>query len=143
MLRFFLNLLNETLNLSFNVMQEEIMNLVSAAEGLMYMSESDHPFEPVSIEGKNVQKELLELAGTSDTQTIETVSVDHFLRNMVNPEVMGQQTADRYKLLKQQINENLQDAEVYRIGTVQVQVFIVGRLKNGKMGGLKTMVIET
>ena len=143
MLRFFPDLLNETLNLSFKAMQEEIMNLVSAAEGLMYMSESDHPFEPITIEGKNIQEELLKLAGTSDAQTIETVSVDHFFRNMVNPEVMGQQTSDRYKLLKQQLNENLKDPEVYRIGTVQVQIFIVGRLKNGKVGGLRTMSIET
>jgi hypothetical protein len=45
--------------------------------------------------------------------------------------------------LQQVLEEELTDICVYRIGSIQIDAFILEKLKNGNYGGLHTKAIET
>jgi hypothetical protein len=43
----------------------------------------------------------------------------------------------------QTLKENLSDIHVYRVGSIQIDAYIIGKLKSGKYAGLKTRLVET
>ena len=71
----------------------------------------------------------------------------YFFRNQVKVpfDATGEQkeTAERFRQLLQVLSEELSDIAVYRIGAIEIDAYILGRLKDGSYGGLKTKVIET
>jgi hypothetical protein len=52
-------------------------------------------------------------------------------------------TAQRFQNLQKVLKEVLADIQVYRIGEIQIDAFIVGKLKDGTYAGLRTILIET
>jgi len=124
--------------------------LEQATEGLLMMSESDYPFQTVSLRAKTVDeldKELRELASATGDAPVETVSVDAFFRAAcaepdwkVDAELA---LAKRYQRLVRLLKENLTELSVYRIGHVNMAVFIIGRSKTGHWLGIQTRVVET
>ena len=78
---------------------------------------------------------------------VETQTVDYFFRNMVKtyPGYSEEQqaTAQRFLKLQELLRQKLKDAQVYRIGSIQIDAFIIGRLQDGSYGGLRTKLIET
>jgi hypothetical protein len=54
-----------------------------------------------------------------------------------------QAVAGRFKILQNTLIAKLIDLKVWRIGTIQIDAFIVGKLKDGTYGGLRTKSIET
>ena len=125
----------------------ELEKIKAAAEGLLFMSESDHPLEIITINPQHeVEKEIKTLSGKDDSQ-IEIQTVDHFFRNHIRtyPDEPAEQTvrAKRFVNLVDTLKKNLDDVKVYRIGSVQVDAFIIGKLKDGSYAGLRTKLIET
>jgi hypothetical protein len=45
--------------------------------------------------------------------------------------------------LQELLKQKLKDVQVYRIGSIQIDVFIIGQMKDGGYGGLRTKVVET
>jgi hypothetical protein len=41
------------------------------------------------------------------------------------------------------LKQELAGLKVYRVGSVQVDAYIIGKTADGKLGGLKTVLIET
>lgn len=128
---------------------EIIEELKQLTDGLLFMSESDYPFETVYWEGNTElnSQYLRKLSDQPDDAPVEVRSVDDFLRG-VGSELTwkgGQQlvVAKDYQALVQYLKENLDDLKVYRIGEVNIPVYIVGRTKNGNWVGLSTRVVET
>jgi hypothetical protein len=126
-----------------------LTSLQSASSGLLVMSESDYPFEIVywpELEA-DVTYKMLQESGKDVSTPIETITVEYLLRNMTKAEagagIQQQQTASRFVELQQLLNSSLENVKVYRVGTVQVDVFIIGKLDDGTYGGLKTKLIET
>ena len=130
-------------------MQHDLDNIKAAATGLQYISESDHPLELVVMKEnkEGLEKEIRALSGKGGEQNIETQTLDYFFRNHVKayPEDSKLQTENiqRFKNLVKTLNENLSDIKVYRIGEIQVDAFIIGKLKDGRYAGLRTKLIET
>lgn len=128
---------------------ELIAELKSATEGLLFMSESDYPFETVCWqELPEISAEFLRRqAGVADDALVETASVDDFFRVAVSDESQMSQasraTAVKYRQLVKIIKENLEDPKVYRVGSVNIAVYIVGRNETGNWLGLSTRVVET
>ena len=111
------------------------------------MSESDHPFEVVQLKSKKVEKEIKQLAQKSADTTMETQTVDYFFRNMVKTypgySADQQETAERFLKLRELLKQKLKEVQVYRLGSIQVDAFIIGKLQDGSYGGLRTKLIET
>lgn len=130
-------------------MEPGLQKIKDAASGLLYLSESDYPFEVVDLGGSSssLEERLLALSGKTKSVQVEQITLEHFLRNMVKvyPGATPgqQQTAQRFQYLQQVLQEELTDINVYRIGSIQVDAFIIGKLNDGTYGGLRTKLVET
>ena len=128
-------------------MQKELQQIKDASEGLLFISETDHPFEVVEFKSDNIEKEIKRLAQKPADALIEKQAIDYFFRNMVKtyPGYSEEQQSIAFRFLKLQelLKQALKDVQVYRVGSIQVDVFIIGRLHDGSFGGLKTKVVET
>jgi len=126
---------------------ELIPLLQQASEGLLYMSESDYPYEVICWEGSELTEESLlkkaEISLDSPTQRLEfSQFVD---LDAPDPDWYGEQEkvdSAKFRRLMNLIKDNLKDLRVYRVGKTQVQIFILGLL-DGQIVGLKTTSIET
>jgi hypothetical protein len=49
----------------------------------------------------------------------------------------------KFQQLKQVLDANLTEQQVFRAGESEVDLFLLGRLPSGERMGLKTMVVET
>jgi histidine triad (HIT) family protein len=125
--------------------------LEQAAEGLVYVSEGEHPFEvfvmpwdgdePVTPEAFAARED----AGP-DEPVAET-TLDAFLAGHLeasdpeDPE--AQRLRPRYERLKATLAESLADVRVFRVGEVEVRCYAVGRDGQGSLAGYRTVAVET
>jgi len=120
-------------------MKDPLQEIQHAAEGLLFMSETDAPLTVIRPDEK-LMKQL------TDPST-EQVTIDHFFRNMVKryPEMdAGQlQTISRFEALVSLLKHSLTDVKVYRKGNIQVDAYIIGYLPDKKPAGLQTRLVET
>lgn len=118
--------------------------IVKAAEGLLFISESESPMEYITLPSdKNLLGQLRSLSTHKDGK-VETQTLPYFFRNMTR-DLEGSDPAvtEKFRQLQQVLERNLTDLHVYRIGEVQVDAFIIGKLPDGSYAGLKTHLIET
>jgi len=124
-----------------------IETLTQASQGLLMPSESEYPFEIFTW--KNVEltaEKILELTNYPPETLIEEVELDYFFRNVATEkdwhDKIQKENVAKFKNLVQVIKDNLAELRVYRIGTIEVNVYIVGKTNDG-VAGLATKVIET
>ncbi|GAB2702456.1 hypothetical protein GCM10027037_30020 [Mucilaginibacter koreensis] len=131
------------LYLSMNTIQTKLEN---AASGLLMMSESDEPFTYVSAPATTINEQLaLSLAGKPAGTPVETITLDYLLRNMTNPASgsVSPATAQKFSQLAAALKQELAGLTVYRVGEVQIDVFILGKANDGSIAGMRTRLIET
>lgn len=123
---------------------EVIDRLQQVTKDLLWVSESDYPFELVTWD-KGI--ELTPIALFKDVGKIESIPLkDFFAPTLVVEdwyEAEELATVDRYKLLLETIESLLTQLKVFRIGSVEIDVYIVGKTPDGDVVGLKTIVVET
>ncbi|WP_375435781.1 nuclease A inhibitor family protein [uncultured Hymenobacter sp.] len=123
--------------------------LQQLTQGLVFISESDAPLEPVSYAAPNgelTNEALLELLGEPADTKVETKELTVFLRNHTAEQgVLGDPAqANRFKALQMFMKQELQDTKVYRVGTgPQIKVYALGNTEDGKLAGFKTVLTET
>jgi hypothetical protein len=127
-----------------------LAELEEAAAGLLYMSESDYPFEIVRWEAlaEVTPEHLRSATGSAPEATVATRSIEDFFRNAAGEpdwkSAADLATARRFQTLMRSLRENLTDLQVYRVGEVNIPVLIVGRNPaTGNWLGLSTRVVET
>jgi Nuclease A inhibitor-like protein len=129
--------------------EQLLIELKQATDGLLFISESDYPFQPVrwSTQTELTPDDVRHLASHDENAPIETQSVNDFFRAAASQATWknAQQlaVARRYQALVGWLQDNLTDIRVYRIGRIQIDVYIVGRSATGNWVGLQTRVIET
>jgi Nuclease A inhibitor-like protein len=122
--------------------------LRQATADLLWMSESDYPFEVITWE-RGIEMNLTALFPevNSDEISVETVTLtDLFapaiaIEDWYEAEELAQ--VDRYKALLQAIESNLTEVQVFRVGEVNITIYIVGKTTDGDLVGLKTQAVET
>lgn len=121
--------------------------LLKASEGLLYPSESDYPFTYFSFDGSSLPgpEEFLQLTGQTG-QPITQVNFDDLFGRLtrIEPGMDPQQikAAQRFRLLERAFRATFKDLTVYRVGEIQIQIYIIG-LSTCGVGGLQTISIET
>src|SRR5688500_10668421 len=114
-------------------MLKGLLRIKDAAQGLLYNSESDYPFEVVQLNAPStsLEQDLMAVVGKSNGAKVERITLEHFFRNMVKvyPDASAEQemTALKYKNLQDELLQELQDVSVYKIGEVQLDAFIIGK----------------
>jgi hypothetical protein len=130
--------------------EELCAELREATRGLLFMSESDYPFEVVRWEGigeLTPECILRQMSGHDATAAVEERTLADFFRVAAGEqEWKGEgelSLAKKYQSLVRLLEENLKGVSVYRVGEINIGVYIVGRSVEGNWVGVSTRVIET
>jgi hypothetical protein len=109
-----------------------LKELGKASLGCLYMSESDYPFELIRWEDRAelASAFICGVAGEATDCPIQETDCDTFL-------------GGRYQKLAQLLKANLSDLRVYKVGRINMPVYIVGRSPEGNWLGLSTRVVQT
>lgn len=130
---------------------ELLDKLKLASDGLLFMSESEYPFEVFLWQSKekqllNAEFVLSKLNKPSDTK-VEFVDLDSFFEVATTEEDWhspeDKEIVKKYQNLVKIIKENLSDIKVARLGEIEIDVYIIGRVPSSDLAGLCTKVIET
>ena len=125
--------------------------LARAAEGLLYTSESDYPFElyvqPASVDGALTVASFRLTAGVPADSVVEELSLDDFFARhieRVDPsDSAAQALVPRYRHLRTTIRTAVREARVFRVGRVLIHCYVVGTDADGNVVGLTTWAVET
>ena len=125
--------------------------LEKAASGLLFPSESDYPFTPYAFPGapgaEPTPAALLEAERLPSDTLVETITVadlfDPFAHAEDDAPEEDKAEAERYRALMELLARELTDLRVYRVGRVDIDVYILGKAPSGAWLGLKTHVVET
>ncbi|MEG4286294.1 nuclease A inhibitor family protein [Microcoleus sp. A006_D1] len=123
--------------------------LKQASEGLFFLSETDAPFEVIhwQAQGELTPAKLLQLTEHPPDAPVEVVSVDEFFEVSTVDEDWHDQdereTAQRFQNLVSILKQNLSQLQVYRVGSVEIDAYIVGVTDSGDWAGLATKLVET
>ncbi|HEX8117647.1 MAG TPA: nuclease A inhibitor family protein [Pyrinomonadaceae bacterium] len=128
--------------------EQLLEKLRGATRGLTFMSESDYPFEVFKWGDAEPTEEFLrKQAGAAADAPVETKTVADFFRVAASePEwKKGEQLAEarRFQALRKLLEENLKDLKVYRVGSINIPVYVAGRAPSGNWLGVSTRVVET
>lgn len=120
---------------------------------LYVMSETDAeltPFvwEDFSVEKKIEKDTILEYLQKEKDTTFESISLERFFKPLTKIYKKDDDedtiaTAQQFKTLEEKLIEILKEIEVLRIGTVEIDVYIVGKNEQNQYVGLQTFVVET
>ena len=123
------------------------MQLVRSIEdlikSLVYTSETDASFEVfVEPEAGEFNRDL-----EKENRQIEDISCDKFFARFIKtqdwPGDNEKEMVRKFSILKEFLDSNLTDLRVFRVGRVQIDIYITGLDQDGKMVGVKTRAIET
>ncbi len=128
-----------------------IENLKKEVEGLLYTSESDAPFDvtPLQWEGEHQpeKEDFIKLLSLDADTPIQTQRIDTFFKPLLKSyDWFGEEetaTLERFQKLKAYVTTQLTHTQVYRVGEVEIQVYIVGETVDNQWVALKTEATET
>jgi len=121
----------------------------SLCNGLYYMSETDAEILPfVGGKVKKLTREkFAEEIGVTDHSKIEERDFDSFFKRLVEiKDWFGEEEkkmAKRFSELRDFLIQNLSDLRVFRIGRIEIDIYVVGIDRAGKIVGFKTKAVET
>lgn len=125
--------------------------LEAAAEGLLFISESESPFEYEELPGEAPEEMTPDAVraalGEAEETPVAELSLDRFLAGHIEEsdpaDPVAQENVARYTALKQALAEGLADVRVFRVGDVQVRYHALGRTPDGRLAGLAASALET
>ena len=128
--------------------QELIGQFSQASKGLLWLSESDYPFEVIYWENlDDINAKLLELTDSNPETTIEVRELDSFFNRVTEEKDWYEEEeiaeCKRYQELVNLLKTHLSDIKVYRVGEVEVNCYILGKTDSGAIAGLSTISVET
>ncbi|MBW4516958.1 MAG: nuclease A inhibitor family protein [Timaviella obliquedivisa GSE-PSE-MK23-08B] len=130
--------------------ESAVASLKAIVEGLTWMSESDYPFKVLQLPDRANSpstSELLQLTEHDKNAFVETISMENFFASAIQPqdwhEDADKQRIQRFQTLLQWLEQHLSSVEVYRVGTITIDVYIIGQIASGAWVSLSTKVVET
>jgi histidine triad (HIT) family protein len=123
--------------------------LADAADGLLYISEGEAPFQPVRIPGPaaSAEEALRAFLKLPDGAAIETRTLERFFAHLTDRadpnDPAAQALVPRYRQLIETLRQLLPDIAVYRVGTAEIACYLIGRADDGSFPGLQTTAYES
>ena len=120
-----------------------------AAENLYYISETDAEILPfVGEPAETVTKEeVLKQTKSANDAPIEEKSFTEFFARLTKiQDWFGEEekeTAGKFAALKELLEKNLRDLKVFKLGKIQLDVYVVGLDAGNILTGIKTKAVET
>lgn len=131
-----------------------VEQLQNAASGLLWISESDFPFvafvwNSQSSNPENVltPQQLRQYTGHASDTPVETLELDRFFAPATRVENWHDESKTKevlqYQALVKRLKDELKNLSVYRLGTVELDIYIIGKTPSGNWAGLSTKAVET
>lgn len=126
--------------------------VMAAAEGLLYTSESDRPFEWFELPGGAAgwpygADEFARRTGAEAGAPVEERTLDRFFGPHIEStdpsDARAQEIRPRYEALKALLASKLAEARVFRIGRIEIDCYVVGGDGSGSLAGVRTVAVET
>ncbi len=120
-----------------------------AVRGLYYISETDALIQPfVGKQAKAVSKqEILSQTKKAADSTIEEKDFAGFFARLTEiQDWFGEEEkeiAQKFVQLKELLEKNLRDLKVFKIGKIQIDVYVVGLDAENNLLGIETKAVET
>jgi hypothetical protein len=120
-----------------------------ACDGLIYISESDAPIVAFASKpgDKFTAEEAVRQLGLPLETPVEQRDFDEFFSRLTaNRDWHGdaeRMRAGKFLALQKLLKENLRDLNVFRIGRIRIDIFVVGSDANGRVMGIATKAVET
>jgi Nuclease A inhibitor-like protein len=131
--------------------EDWIAQITTAVEDLCWMSETDAPFDvlhwiDISPDGLT-PKALLTHAQLPPDTPIEAISLDEFLASVIQPQPWHSEeeasSVEQFQALRTLLTQTLTQIQVYRCGTVEVEIYVVGQGQDLSWLVLHTSAVET
>jgi Nuclease A inhibitor-like protein len=120
-----------------------------AAAGLLYTSESDYVFDYVtlpSVPGQVLEPDQIAALVGHAGQPVAEITLDEFFARhieRVHPaDPASVALVPRYRALEETLRAALGNVRVFRIGTSQIDCYVLGTVPGG-LAGLHTVSVET
>ncbi|MGB3694182.1 MAG: nuclease A inhibitor family protein [Spirulinaceae cyanobacterium] len=128
-----------------------LQQLRVASADLLWMSESDYPFEVFTYSQKDVPEMneivVLEKMAKQTNTPIKTVEFEQFFQLATTEKewhnASEKETVKQYQNLVSTLQENLENLQVYLIGETEIDVYILGKLPSGDWAVLSTKMVQT
>ncbi|MGD1948280.1 MAG: nuclease A inhibitor family protein [Leptolyngbyaceae cyanobacterium] len=127
--------------------QDLLPELEAACEDLLWRSEADYPFEVVVLTANahNLLAALKE--GYPGDTPIVPLSLNDFFDQATQERAWFDSRelslVQRYRNLRDLLEATLENLQVYRIGRVEMDVYLVGETEDKQAVGVKTKIVET
>ncbi|MDB5290344.1 MAG: Nuclease inhibitor-like protein [Phycisphaerales bacterium] len=112
--------------------------LKMATNGLLYPSESDEPFEPFRWKRTTDDPAKEVAAHDKPGAKIREQSVDEFFAGLAESD-----DAKKFADLRRELESRLSGLRVFRVGDIEVGVYLIGKTPSGDWAGLRTTSVET
>ncbi|MGH9949040.1 MAG: nuclease A inhibitor family protein [Pyrinomonadaceae bacterium] len=123
--------------------------LERVCQDLVYISETDAPVAPVF--GKRNESlfatPMPEAAGAKPKNPLVVADADDFFKRLTTEkEWFGsrqKKNARGFSKLEKILKKELRDLKVFRVGNINIDIYVLGIDKDGKVVGVKTRAVET
>jgi hypothetical protein len=117
------------------------------SEGLLFMSETDAPLTYYELSPEKSKEwplstagQFLQLIGENLATHVEKLAPEKFFRDL---RPGNEDREDQVAALQKAMTGELRDLEGFRVGEIQIQIFVLGTDDSGKVAGLRTLSVET
>jgi hypothetical protein len=118
---------------------------------LYYPSESDEPIVVFSTEENHslpiIENDFRTLLKLAEDIIIEPLDIEQFWNSVteINDWYGEEQIAKtkQFEKLKNTLFEHLENVQGFRVGEVEIDVYLFGNNSDGEIEGIKTMLVET
>jgi hypothetical protein len=121
--------------------KDEFENL---ADGLLYMSETDAPLTYFELVAgwwpPATEKQFLELIGEDSATPVEQIEPEMFFKDLRQG---NEEREDHIQALRNAFTTTLKDLRGYRVGEIEIDIYVLGRDNSGKILGLQSLSVET
>jgi hypothetical protein len=122
--------------------QERLEELTA---GLLFMSESDAPLDYYQLDEAAARRwppatpaQFLELIGEALATPIEEIVPEMFFEELIQ----GNEE-DQVVVLQTAITDELENLKCYRVGRIEIRIYLLGQNRSKQVIGLKTLSVET
>jgi hypothetical protein len=117
------------------------------AEGLLFMSETDAPLDYFELDPERSRQwppstggQFLSLIGEDPQAYVEKLAPEKFFRDL---RPGNEDREDQVAALQKAMTGELRYLEGFRVGEIQIQIYVLGKDDSGRVVGLQTLSVET
>ena len=124
-----------------------LKRITEFSKGLTYISETDAGIQAFSRGQVDAVEARYLFERGSHKKELTEISFEEFFRRLTEQkEWFGpkqRENAKRFAALEKLLKENLRDRKVFKVGRIQIDIYVVGLDADKNLTGIKTKAVET